>query len=406
MQIQFCDKCGMRVSEKDLTDGKAARRGERVFCAKCNAVPAEKSTPYPVATDVPPSAVLRIAPAARASSSVLVAARPPAPRTTSRRADIDKPNQPAPKSTALIAVAAAVPVVLVLGFLLLGRGGSSTTSSKVGGKTAESPREPARQPPPVQDKIVPPRSPAQPSPATPSRTVASPVQPVEESPEKAAQDAYDVLARFEGVAAEDKDGRIKRIEAYLVKHGDTIASVRARRMLNELKAPPKPPEPAPPPVVPEGPAPDANDAGEPTSTGWLAQAGPFKFESGADEWQGDGSTLEHGSFGSRKCIKLSNANGTRIRGFKSMAVPAGTLRIKFRYYAKSMDGLEVLVSLADSARPRKNITGFVQDRWAWGTLTAQELGIQGGTTQHIEVGGNGTAAGALLLLDDVQVESK
>lgn len=408
MQILFCDKCGMRVSEKDLADGKAARRDERVFCALCSAAPAvqEKSAPHGVTADVPPSAVLRTVPEARASSSILAAARPPAPRSTSRRVVSDKPERPAPKNTTLIAVAAAVPVVLVLGFLLLGRGGSNTPIAKAGGKTAEVSRESVRAPASPAEKTAPPRQQAAPEPVTPPRTVAAPAQPAEESPEKSAQDAYDTLTRFEGLAADDKDGRIKRIEAYLAKHGDTIASVRARRMLNELKAPPKPPAPPPPPVAPEGPAPDANDAGEPSSAGWLAQAGPFRFESGHDDWQGDGSALEHGTSGGRKCIKISNPNGARIRGFKSMAVPAGTLRIKFRYFAKSMDGLEVLVSLADSARPRKNIAGFVQDRWTWGSLTAQELGIQAGTTQHIEIGGNGTAAGALLLLDDVQVESK
>ncbi|MGD0090272.1 MAG: protein kinase [Planctomycetota bacterium] len=53
--------------------------------------------------------------------------------------------------------------------------------------------------------------------------------------EKRAQDALDALLKFEGLAADDKAGRIQRLEAFAKDYGATMVGVRARKMLDELR---------------------------------------------------------------------------------------------------------------------------------------------------------------------------
>ena len=61
-----------------------------------------------------------------------------------------------------------------------------------------------------------------------------------DDPEVAAADAFDKLRKFEGLDANSKAGRIKRLEEYIAKYGDTIVAARARTMLEDLKKPDAP----------------------------------------------------------------------------------------------------------------------------------------------------------------------
>lgn len=306
MQIQYCERCGMRVSEKALADGQAIKIGEKVFCAGC--VPAR---PKSSATSMP-AAGMR-AHAGKESSAKIAAAR----ANASARGGVSRKGaaEEAPKNnTVLIVVAVAVPVVLVLVYLLFASGDRTPVPARVSSghdkaldeshaqTTFERPATPK-----VEVKSTVPQDAARtlPGPAK-SSEAPSTTSTKEADAEKLASDALDVLLRFEGLAAADKEGKIKRIDEYLAKHGDTIVAARARRLMNELKEAAKPvevveapkpveapqpveapkpadpaktvettPQPKPPEVPTPGPVPDVNGAAKQVS---LDLGGGVKME--------------------------------------------------------------------------------------------------------------------------------
>ncbi|MBI3828723.1 MAG: hypothetical protein HY291_04360 [Planctomycetes bacterium] len=424
MQILYCDKCGKRVPEKDLSDGAAVRVEEKVFCAACQPAPEKvaSAASHPVTQSgnlkAQGSTVnIRVAGLKEASGGLAVAKAGASARGgVAKRpgsGGVSGTAEPESKNTLFVAGIGGGVVLLILAFVLLGRGGDHpATESKAGkgsgksgdethGKSAAPHIIPAKNDTPVK---------TEPRPGStnpdPGRVMDPGGKTSDADPEKLAGDAFDVLVRFEGVGADDKDAKLKRIDAFLAKYGDTMVSVRARKLMNDLKEPPKPPEPEKKKEAAEaGPAPDFHDADEPSSAGWQTDRGPFDFESDTQEFQGDGSPLEQGTFKGRKCVKLSPGGArNECRGYRPGRTAAEGFRIKFRYYAHNLENLEVLFGVPE-ARPRKNINGLVQDQWAWATMTSEEIGAHG-EGQHVEFGGRAKGADSFLLLDDVRWEKK
>ncbi|MBI3828708.1 MAG: hypothetical protein HY291_04285 [Planctomycetes bacterium] len=241
MIIQYCQKCGVRVSEQDLQSGKAVAQGENLFCERCRAAAAP--LPQPQSTSV---LAAQKGTARRAPTSA------PAGRTTGRP---ESPPSAPPQPLMLYGgIGAGVLLLGLIYFLTSGPSGTTkTTASKPPTSAHDEPR-PSSSGNPV----------AQPG-ATPGPPAAPPTgaAKTEKDPEAEASDEFDRLRRFEGLAADDKAGRMARIEAYLRKYGEAIVARRARALLNELKNPPaekpvaaaaQPAGPAPAPQVPAGAA--------------------------------------------------------------------------------------------------------------------------------------------------------
>ncbi|MBE7464168.1 MAG: hypothetical protein HS116_11870 [Planctomycetes bacterium] len=299
MKFYFCETCGKRLTDAEISAGQGRDKKLRgVYCAACaqgvmtmenlpmtegeaqallvqessaerpaarrasgaHALPAAAAHPpssaahrIPTGVHPPSSAAHRIPTAAaarvRGHSSAVAPHRPP----------------PAPASSTpmLLLGVGGAGVLLVLILLFSG-----------GGKPAAAPKAPAATPPvtvvaptpvarpqpssavakTVDTAALPPR----PEPGTPA-TPDAPPQP-ELNREQLAQAALDQVMRFEGLAPDDKDGRVQRLNAFAQEYADTIVSARARREVTRLTAPPEPPptaEPAPAPaaaalVLPEG----------------------------------------------------------------------------------------------------------------------------------------------------------
>lgn len=244
MIIQYCQKCGVRVSEQDLESGKAVAQGENLFCERCRAaaVPMPQPQPQPQSTSV---VVAQKSTARKAPTSA------PTGRTTGR-----PEAQPSASPQPLMlygGIGAGVVLLALIYFLTSGpSGGTKTATSK--------PLSSARE----ENKTTPATIKTTHSPATPPLTATPPAGKTDavKDPEAEASDEFDKLRRFEGLAADDKAGRITRIEAYLKKYGEAIVAGRARAMLNELKNPPaektavaaQPAAPEPAPQVPTGAA--------------------------------------------------------------------------------------------------------------------------------------------------------
>ncbi|MCW8131795.1 MAG: hypothetical protein KIS92_15725 [Planctomycetota bacterium] len=413
MEILYCEKCGKRVSDKALSEGGAVRVEEKVYCTACKDVPEKTEALAPTVT-TPSGAQLRTPPSELHRT---VDAKPPhAARMSgtfraSKRSTAENKTKPAPaKNPALLAAFVAVPIVVVLLFVILGRGDKTleTRAAKTKTGSDQAPKPDPARPEPAKTEATATTTP-RPVPAhNPAAQAAlnPPSQPAEKSPEERAGDALEAVLRFEGLAAGDKDGKIKALEAYLEKHGDTIVAARARRALSELKEPPKVAEAPKPPPAEAGPAPDANDAGEPSSEGYQVAAGPYRFENDAEGWQGDGTPLSQGNFLGRACIKMTPGGQHNVcRGWRGNRMDVGGLRVKFRYYAHNLHNVEVLFAL-DGNRPRKGVTGFTNDKWMWATISAQEFNLSEGTIAHVEIGGGPKGEDAFLLVDDVTWEKK
>ncbi|MCW8130292.1 MAG: NPCBM/NEW2 domain-containing protein [Planctomycetota bacterium] len=217
MQILYCDSCGFRIPEKDLTDGRAIRTPEgKVHCEKC--LPGKTAGR---------SSSHKMVPAHRASektSSIQIqtASGKSAAPAGARPAPAARPGAKSNATAIGIAVGVAIAVLLIA--LMSG--------------SSRKPVEEARpaQPAPVPPPAVPPArvNAVRPAPEPAPRFVPQP-DPV---PAEAAPDekAFVLLTRFEGREAGDAAGRVARIEAYLETYKDSILAARARALLAEWKA--------------------------------------------------------------------------------------------------------------------------------------------------------------------------
>ncbi len=230
MQIVYCDTCGLRIPDKEFESGRAVKTGERNFCEKCAK---RADAGHPALVGAPP-------PAARPSAANLT----PAQRYGINHADITAREartlqgqgpgeKQAQKNLPMLPIAAGVGAVAVLiaAFALSGKGPKPNTTktsaddqaaniAPAGAQVADEHR--------VAEHSIAPKPERDAAPEIP--VVAGP------NPEKLADEALSKVLKFEGLAAEDRAGRIKALDGYIALHGNTMVSMRAFQMLKTLRA--------------------------------------------------------------------------------------------------------------------------------------------------------------------------
>ncbi|MCW8132599.1 MAG: hypothetical protein KIS92_19780 [Planctomycetota bacterium] len=235
MIIQYCDRCGKRISPSELETKQAAEREGRFFCAAClpaEAPAAPPSRKSPNETSVVPGA-------GKGSTARRAGGRAPDPRD-GKNVPLQKPQ---PFHPAILIALGSVVILPVLYFLLRSPAPSKPAHETRVVPPAPPPALPAPTPAPVATPAVP-AVPAGPRP---------PLTPETKTPDAddLAEQAFADLTKFAGLAEDDTAGKIARIEAFLTKHGDAIVSSRARVLLQRLKNPaaatgtPAPPVAAP-----------------------------------------------------------------------------------------------------------------------------------------------------------------
>jgi hypothetical protein len=223
VKFYFCETCGKRITDKQILDGLGRdKKLKGVYCKDCAV--GVTTTEFDAVQDLPlpdPAKAQsrpRLVPTHRTGDSVRGAAR------VTRR----KPSVAIPFAVAGVVIAAAVALYIV------GKKDVPSTQTEPH-KTSESNKStaplPAAVPTPVEPKADAVSPPA-------SKQVSEQPAPVNKGdPEALAFDAFEKVRKFENLDANDTAGRIKRLEEYLTKHGETIVSARARVMLDELKKP-------------------------------------------------------------------------------------------------------------------------------------------------------------------------
>lgn len=387
MEILFCDECGMRFSGEATPDTPRPGGEQKRLCDACRA---KQRAAKPSNRQLQPARVRseRLIPAVQGSTSTRPVAHH-ADTVSSRH-----PSKAGGSRTAILVFAggAVVLLVIVAGFLGLSREPDPGAERKV------VPVTPA--PPPAQQTAAT-QVPQQP-PVAASTLPAEAKAVLKDDKGESADDAFSRLIRFDGLAADDREGRIRRIDEFLSKYGQEIVASRARVMLRELQAPPAPP---PAPVRIETPPPTS---AEPIPTeGWKPVNGPFTFEDGQTQrWEGDlGSRVDAGEFEGRKCLRLRPGDQRNCRAFHGPSMDSAGLRVRFRYFAHDVDYVEVLWAQG-SHRPRKHIEPLVRDGWADACFTGEELGGNATRLGHIEIGGPAKSAEAFVLIDNVVWEKR
>lgn len=408
MVIQYCDKCGMRVSEADLQHGRAVAHGETVTCEKCRPATTPVSSP---STQSVPTAPRN--PGRRGTSVA-----PAAVRNTVARQNASSQPETSPKHLPLIIAGLAAALLLIVLYFIMRPAANPPTPRQAASEIKSPPPQPAKAGPARGNTEV-----------AAAKTIASPAgepDAAEESKrqEAAADKAYDELIRFRGLETEDKSGRITRLEAYIREHGATIASMRARRMLNELKQPASTSKPAATPATavvtgalkpPDGlPADFARAYKEDFETGALGWSNAFAERVADPTAGGRGHVL-------KLKIDAGNLRGRLMNG----DFPAGTpqlrhgavllvqpgLRLKLKYFCKGTQALSLQLRLTGVTGAFSHKSNEpAQDTWASLDLAVDDFKpaegfngtLSGGMLIDLNVWGYGVTAMSEVLVDDVE----
>lgn len=293
MLIEYCDKCGMRVPEKDIQEGRAVRMDERLYCLKCCPAPATKAMSPNRHTS---EAKIVLAPtrpqqqpasdgAMKAHARGARAHEPRSARTLATRQEgLSKPM--------LAGILAAVAGVLLLAVIFMSGG----KSEQAHGTKADAPDLPraadhpdaapsavktaaTRKPDPPRTADVVPPSGTEPSPAEADR-------------EDQAEKAYAAL--LNEAADQDGDARKTKLKEFIDTYSDTIVAARARVELARLESPQ--PDPAQP-VAPAAVAPP------PGGTTYVLQQGLDGYAGCADTTLS--AVVPSAAFGGRDFILLN-----------------------------------------------------------------------------------------------------
>ncbi len=268
MKFWFCEKCGKRITDADVTAGLAAdKQAKGVYCKSCSvgvvtgqidaitdqqlarakasasAIPTTESAAPPPTTHGSRPKITRASSASHTPAKSTSASQSSFGAATPLPLQVSGRLSPPPKATnnnALFAVgASALFVILGIGVIMFS--GAKPPKAEVE-KVRSEPVAPA-----------PPRSVASSRPHTPVESSAPSPDPLNVNrpdPEKDANAAFDTLNRT--VASLDKAAQTAALEDFLKQYPENIVSARARRMLSDLKSPP--PIASPAPTVPPAPA--------------------------------------------------------------------------------------------------------------------------------------------------------
>ena len=192
MEIHYCQQCGARIPAEDVEQGRARKVGEFNYnCPNCQT--AAKS--------------------ARISGGRLTGQAP-------------APSEGSPIPLPLVGggIATVVALLVVVFYLCFGPGkeakhaGPAPTPKPASRSAAPQPLPPTREAAQTESRVPPDRG-------------------VPLADERAAEEAFAVLERFDGLGPDDRAGRIARTQGFLLLHGRTRVAERARNLLNDLKKP-------------------------------------------------------------------------------------------------------------------------------------------------------------------------
>ena len=263
MVIFFCDKCGLRIPQKDFVTGKARKAEEtKALCGQCasggEAAPADAAKSHQVLRDSKPGVrpagrqtpgqggERKTGPAVRDSKlGITPAAREAGAVARAGKAHLAAPAAPASISRNL--VFAGVGVVAVFGVLL-----AVLLSGKPGAAPREKAKHAATEGPSVPRLVA--QVPA-PGTAPSAGTEASPRESVKESARAPESEAYDPRAnvaaslllqakQYLASRPDDPWGYREKLEQLKMGYARTPGGDEAVRLLADLKLPEKPAPPA------------------------------------------------------------------------------------------------------------------------------------------------------------------
>jgi hypothetical protein len=268
MQIVYCDTCGLRIPDKEFEAGRAVKSDGRNYCEKC--VPKAAAPAAPVAPPnllKPPSKpqlhnVEALHSTARISATGLSPARREA-HASDAHARESRQAAPPKKGIPVLAVALGVGALILVGIGVFTFGGDNAPKPGSGNTrddrvaavvpNTRAPTKPATEPRREENRR-----------AESDSTEAAPVKQGP-NPEKLAEDALNDVMKFSGLAADDRSGRIKRLEEYLAIHGNTMVATHAwqdlKKMKSEAAAESDKGPPIPPSVIVGGVPDDDNPRG-------------------------------------------------------------------------------------------------------------------------------------------------
>lgn len=282
MQIVYCETCGHRISETEITQGSAVKLGEnRYACVKCAPKPAtapELPQSGKLQTQMAPTAGL-----AATAATATVSARSHRLPTTSDRAqrgaERRQPEAEGKKQTLMIV--AGVGGLILIGVLAMALGGGSNPpAQKPDVKTTTTAKTPPVPPP----ALVETKTAAKTDAAEPRENPKPP--PVTETPAQAPDIRSEVAAarlaeakEFARTKPDDPWTYEDKLKELASTYRTTQAGAEAAKLLADLKVPPRP---APPEMAGTG-------AWTPIFNGKsmdrinLGNSGGWKLENGALE---------------------------------------------------------------------------------------------------------------------------
>ncbi len=240
IKFYFCETCGKRITDRQILEGQGRdKKLKGVFCSDCavgvNTMEFDAISAADLRKPTRKSGGNAGVPASGFKATELGSKANITPAKLSKRVLGLGGQQSAltPESKPFAAMIAAAAVVTLIGaFVLFSNSHPVKNIAKVEKEgsnahpmdTAPSPLPPRVDAPSVTSTLA-------------SRTT--------DDPESRAKNAFDLMQRFDGLAADDSAGRIERIDAFLTQFGDSIVSGRARALRKELASatpvtPPKP----------------------------------------------------------------------------------------------------------------------------------------------------------------------
>ena len=230
MQIVYCDTCGLRISDKEFESGRAVTTDERNFCEKCAT---QADAQHPVVVGAPPrkSELIRMSSSAMSPAQRYGINHGPENNRDNRHAPGTPERKP---GLPMLPIAAGIGVLVLAAIGIFAMSGSGKAQPadeiKPGGDRVATASGSGNSRTTVEHRQVT----SKPETVAPEETPASTVR-AGPNPEKLADDALGKVLKFEGLAADDRAGRIKALDAYVAVHGNTMVSMRAWQMLKTLR---------------------------------------------------------------------------------------------------------------------------------------------------------------------------
>lgn len=240
MKFYFCETCGRRLTEDDISRGQGRdKKLKGIFCTSCavGVMTQEMQAVDEPALDA--GTPIKHEPSAAPRTNRDFAAKSVAESPRAGRVPVGKSVQ---ERNSIVPVAAAIGAVIVVACVVLALGGSSK-KTEIADKSKEKPKpklietpapDPVAilRPAPAPPDVKPETKSADPLPDAPARPVDR---------EELAQRAMDKMnAAFKELPSEDKDGRVALAKAFIKDYDDTIVSSRVRVMLKQWTDPPPP----------------------------------------------------------------------------------------------------------------------------------------------------------------------